>query len=324
MTRPTGMISPPPRYAPGFRGFIQRQTSRWRFWMRNRGWQWREFLLNPVALIACLIIAFFILMALFQPLVTSKILDPNIYDPLTGFDPSMAHPSLPSWKHILGTDYLGRDVFSQVAHASRTSLLVGIIAALVGAVVATTIGVTAAYFEGILDSALMMVTDVFLMMPPAVMLLIVGFVFQLTWLQVGLIYGIFAGLGSFALMVKVQALSIKLKNFIQLARVAGGGHWRIIRMHILPNLQALIVVNMMFIVSGSVMIEALLSFFDRSLRFSWGSMIWFTIVNFRGGIEGLQWHVLIAPAFAIMLFCGAFYMLARTLDEVFAPKSGRQ
>lgn len=237
-----------------------------------------------------------------------------------GFDPNLKHPALPSWKHVFGTDYQGRDVFSQLALATRTSFGVGLVAALVGSVVATTVGVVAAYFEGLLDTILMMFTDVFIILPPAVVLLIVGLIFEMTWYQVGLIYGIFAGLGSFALMVKVQTLSIKTKLYTQAAKVAGGGHWRIISVHIVPNLLALITVNMMFIVTGSVMIEALLSYFERSLRFSWGTMIWFTIDNFRGAAEGLQWHVLLAPAIAIILFCGAFYMLARTLDEVVNPK----
>jgi peptide/nickel transport system permease protein len=315
-----GLINPPPMYAPGLRGFFQRRAKRWRFWMMNSGWKWKAFFGNPIALIAWLIIGLFGLLALFQPLLLSNVLDQNIYDPLMGYDLNLTHPSLPSGKHIFGTDYLGRDVFSQLALASRTSFGVGIVAALVGTIVATIIGVVAAYFEGIFDTFLMMVTDVFIMLPPAVILLIVGLVFEMTWVHVGLIYGIFAGLGSFALMVKVQALAIKTKNYTQAARVAGGGHWRIISVHILPNLAALITVNMMFIVTGSVMIEALLSYFDRSVRFSWGSMIWLTIDNFRGGAEGLQWHVLLAPAIAIMLFCGSFYMLARTLDEVVTPK----
>jgi peptide/nickel transport system permease protein len=313
-------INPLPSYAPGFRGFAQRRVRRWRFWLRNRGRQWRAFFRNPIAVIALVIIAFFGLLALFQPLFTSKIFDQNIYDPLMGHDPDFIHPSLPSGKHIFGTDFMGRDVFSQLAFATRTSIGVGIVAALVGTIVATTIGVLAAYFEGWLDTVLMMVTDVFIMLPPAVVLLIVGLIFDMTWFQVGLIYGIFAGLGSFALMIKIQTLSIKSKKHTDAARVAGGGHWRIISVHILPNLFALITVNMMFIVTGSVMIEALLSYFERSFRFSWGTMIWQTIDNFRGGAEGLQWHVLLAPAIAIMLFCGAFYMLARTLDEVVNPK----
>lgn len=316
----SGPINPLPTYDPGLRGFIQRRAKRWRFWLRNRGRQWRAFFGNPCAGVGLGLIVFFALLALMQPLLMTTVWNPGVYDPLIGFDPNVTHPSLPTGGHLLGTDYKGRDVFSQVAYATRTSFGVGITAAIIGTLVATAVGVAAAYFEGCIDAVLMMLTDVFIMMPPAVILLIAGFVFELTWFQVGLIYGVFAGLGSFALMVKVQTLSIKSKKYTQAARIAGGRRWRIIWVHILPNLAALISVNMMFIITGSVMIEAILSYFERSFRFSWGTMIWQTMENFRGAAEGLQWHVLIAPAFAIMLFCGAFYMLARTLDEVVNPK----
>ncbi len=320
----SGPINPLPTYDPGLRGYIQRRAKRWRFWLRNRGRQWKAFFGNPITLTALIIITLFILFALIQPLLIPEFLPQNIYDPIVGYDPDFTHPSLPSGKHILGTDYQGRDVFSQLALATRTSIGVGIVSALVGTLVATLVGVTAAYFEGLIDTILMVFSDVFIMLPPAVVLLIVGLIFEMTWYQVGLIYGAFAGLGSFALMIKVQTLSIKNKKYTLAARVAGGGHWRIISVHILPNLAALITVNMMFIVTGSVMIEAILSYFERSLRFSWGTMIWFTIDNFRGGAVGLQWHVLLAPAIAIMLFCGSFYLLARTLDEVVNPKLREQ
>jgi len=320
----SGPINPLPTYAPGLRGFIQRRAKRYRFWLRNRGRQWSAFFGNPIAGIGLGLIVFFALLGLSQPILLSTVWDAATYDPEIGFDPNLSHPALPTKGHLLGTDYQGRDVLSQLAFGTRTSFGVGIVAALVGTIVATIVGVSAAYFEGLVDTILMVVTDVFIMLPPAAVLLIVGLIFEMTWVQVGLIYGIFAGLGAFALMVKVQALSIKSKKYTLAAKVAGGGHWRIISVHILPNLASLIAVNMMFIVTGSVMIEALLSYFERSQRFSWGSMIWFTIDNFRGGIEGLQWHVIIPPAFAIMLFCGAFYMIARTLDEVVNPKLREQ
>lgn len=315
----SGPLYPVPTYTPGIRGEFQRFTKRWRFWLQSRGQMWVDFLGNPVSRIALFIILFFGLLALLQPMLLRTVLSGPIYDPLMGHDPEISHPSLPSWNHILGTDYLGRDVFSQIALATQTSVKVGLFSALIAAFVAIFIGVAAGYFGGIIDSALMILIDVFIMLPPVVVLFIVGLVFELTWYQIGLIYGIFAGLGSFALILKVKTLSIKTKNYTEAARIAGGGPWRIIRVHILPNLAALIAVNMMFVVTGSVMIEALLSYFERSFRFSWGTMIWYTIDNFRGGAEGLQWHVLLAPVIAIILFCGAFYLLARTLDEVVTP-----
>jgi len=315
-----GPINPRTRYAPGLKGVIQQRAKHYRFWLRNRGSQWRAFFSNPLALFALLAIVFFILLALLQPLLMGRVLDPNIYDPRMGFDPTLDHPSLPTWRHILGTDYQGRDVFSRLALGSRTSLGVGLVAAALGSLVATAAGVSAGYFEGPLDTFLMMLTDVFIMLPPAVVLLIVGLVIELTWFEVGLIYGLFAGLGSFTLMIRAQTLSLKNKMYTQAARVAGGGNWRIIGVHILPNLLVSITINVMFIITGSVMIEAILSYFERSLRFSWGTMIWFTIDNFRAAAEGSQWHVLLAPAFSIILFCGAFNLLARTLDEVANPR----
>jgi peptide/nickel transport system permease protein len=259
-------------------------------------------------------------MALLQPIFLDRIISSEIYHPLKGFDPELSHPSLPSQKHILGTDYMGRDVLSQLAYAARTSIGVGLISALVGSIIATFVGVLAAYYEGWLDRILMTLTDVFIMLPPAIVLLIVGLIFKLTWIQVGLIYGLFAGLGSFALMIKVRTLDIKRKLYTQAARVAGGGHWRIIGVHILPNLWALITLNMMFIITGSVMVEAILAYYQRSLRFSWGSMIWATFDAFAREAGGYQWHVILAPAIAITLFCGSFYLLSRTLDEVVNPK----
>jgi peptide/nickel transport system permease protein len=158
-------------------------------------------------------------------------------------------------------------------------------------------------------------------MPPAVVLLTVGLIFELTAVQVGTVYGIFAGLGSLAIMVKSHALTIKSKQFIDAGQIAGGSGWRIIYKHILPNLASMLAMNMMFIVTGSVMVEALISYVTQSTeRYSWGTMIWFIQNNFRGGAVGLQWHVIIAPALAIMLFCGAFYMVGRSLNDLVNPR----
>jgi peptide/nickel transport system permease protein len=307
-------------YPPEPPGFFRSQFNLWR--RRYINWRrlWRPLMESPIGLVGVVIIVLFALLALVQPLLLSTVWAGTVYDPIMGYDPEVQHPALPSISHPLGTDYKGRDVLSQLALATRTSFGVGIVAALVGTIVATTIGVASAYYLNQVDTVLMTMADVFIMLPPAVVLLSVGMLFEMSWYHVGLLYGVFAGLGSFAIMVKAHTLAIMTKQHILAARIAGGTNWRILRVHILPNLAALIMVNMMFIVTGSVMIEALLSYLDRThFRLSWGSMIWQTIDNFKGAAVGLQWHVLLAPAIAIMLFCGAFYMVARTLDEVFNP-----
>lgn len=83
----------------------------------------------------------------------------------------------------------------------------------------------------------------------------------------------------------------------------------------------LMLLNVMFTVTGSVLTEALLSFFGRArIRLSWGTMIWFGQVTFRLSRAGEQWHAILPPALAIMLFCGAFYMVGRALDEALNPR----
>lgn len=320
--RPEGLIHAPSDYEPGLRGFFRSRFRRIQFEVKNWGDEWYLFITNPIGMIGVVIILLFVVLALAQPILLGTVWDVQTYDPLMGHDINIeSHPSTPSMAHWLGTDYLGRDVLSQLAFATRTSLGVGVTAAIVGMIVSTLIGVVAAYFGGVVDSILMTLTGAFLLMPPAVVLLTVGLIFELSSFQVGLIYGIFAGLGSLAIMVKSHALTIKSKQYIDAGHTAGGGHWRIIRVHILPNLASMLAMNMMFIVTGSVMVEALISFATQTTtRYSWGTMIWFIQNNFRGGAVGLQWHVIIAPALAIMLFCGAFYMIGRSLNDLVNPR----
>lgn len=317
----SGPINPEITYQPGFRGLLQGLARR----LSRRLRTWRadlvSFLTKPIGAAGIAIIIFFAVLGLVQPLLMSTVWDSNTYDPFLGFDMEITHPSMPSAKHLLGTDYRGRDVFSMLAFATRTSFGVGLVAAIAGTVIATVVGVVAAYSEGIIDNIIMTISDTFLLLPPAIVLLTVGLIVSMNWYQIGLLYGAFAGLGSLALLVKAHAQTIKSKQYIEAGKVAGDSGWRILRVHILPNLTSVMAMNMMFIVTGSVLIEALLSYItDTADRFSWGSMIWQTQDNFRGAAEGLQWHVLIPPALAIMLFCGAFYMMGRTLDDVVNPR----
>lgn len=319
---PSSQARPTISYEPGIRGLFMGRVRRWRYRVRNWRRDWLRFLAKPIGLFGLGIIATFALLSIAHPILMSTVWDKNTYDPILGHDASVGpHPVSFSTRHLLGTDYRGRDVFSMLAFAARTSFGVGILAALVGTTVATAVGVITAYYGGIPDLLLMILSDVFLLLPAPVVLLTVGLIFDMTWLQVGLIYGIFAGLGSLALTMKSHVLTIKTKQYVQAGWVSGGGGWRIIRTHILPNLTSLIIINMMFIVTGSVMIEALTAYIsDSANRFSWGTMIWQIQDSFRGAAEGLQWHVIIPPALAIMLFCGSFYLVGRALDEAVNPK----
>lgn len=298
-------------------------------WQRQLGQgraTWGRFIREPLAVIGLSLIAVFALVSVSHPILMKTVWDKTTYNPLVGFDAQGGpHPALPSARHWLGTDNQGRDVLSQLLYAATPSFGVGLLAGLVAAATATGVGVLSAYFGGAVDVVLMGLTDLFIVLPPTLILLVIGLMAPLTWPQLALIYGLFAGLGGPAVVLRAHALSIKLKPYVEAARVAGGNNWHILRTHVFPAMIPLMLLILMFTVTGSVLAEALLSFFGRTqVRMSWGTMIWFGQITFRSGAAGGQWHAILPPAVAIMLFCGAFYMVGRAFDELINPRLHRR
>lgn len=293
---------------------------------QNRLANWRQSWLplrhSSLAILGLSIIVLFALMAMAHPILMATVWDRATYHPLVGFDyDGVPHPNLPSMKHLLGTDALGRDVLSQLMFATRTSFGLGLVAGIVATTLATLIGIVSAHYGGLIDTFLMGISDAFVLMPPPIVLLVIGLLIDMNWLVVGLIFGLFAGLGSPAIIAKAYGQSIKVKPYIDAARMTGASSWYIMRVHYLPNMLSLVLITFMFTVTQSVLIEALLSFFGRTqIRMSWGTMIWFMQYMFRLSPIRAQWHAVLPPALAIMLFCGAFYMVGRALDEVVNPR----
>ncbi|HIE38589.1 MAG TPA: ABC transporter permease [Anaerolineae bacterium] len=294
-------------------------------WQRLRA-DGRLLLHQPLGLLGLVVIVGFGLMAMAHPLLMATVWNRARFDPIVGFDPTQVpHPKPPTRQHLLGTDNFGRDVLSQLLAGARVSFGVGLIAALVAVTISTLLGGAAGYFGGLADVALMGVADVFVLLPAPVVLLIFRLLLRMQWLVVALAYGLLTGLGGQAVVVKSQTLTIKARPFIEAARIAGGGDGHIIRVHILPGLMPLTVVHAVFTVVGAVLTESLLSFFSRtSYYLSWGTMIWLGQETFRWFNLGGQWHVILPPALAIMLFCSAFYLVGRALDEVLNPRLRRQ
>lgn len=276
---------------------------------------------NPKGLVGTVILVFFALMALSHPILMAWVWNRGIYHPMAGFDPDIApHPTLPSLRHPLGTDSFGRDILSQLLYGAGTSLGVGFTAGLVASILAVTAGVASAYFGGKVETLIMGLCDVVILLPPPIVLLIVGLLVDMRWPVLALFYGVLAGLGTPAVIVKTWARSVTAKGFVETARLSGGSDFYIIRRHILPYVLPAGFLFMMFTASGSVLTEAFLSFFGRTrIRMSWGSMIWFTQLTFYWSPEGPQWHALFPPALAIIAFCSAFYLLSKAVEEVLDP-----
>jgi peptide/nickel transport system permease protein len=293
---------------------------------RRFAFQWRLFSQQPFGLLGVVLIVVFGVMAVIHPLLMETVWNRAVYDPIVGFDLAQeTNPSPPSRQHLLGTDNFGRDVLSQVIAGAQTSFGVGIVAAVVAVTTSTLLGSTAGYLGGVADLVLMGISDVFVLMPAPVVMLILGLLLRLEWPVVAVGYGLLAGLGGQAIVVKSQTLSVKVRPFIDAAQIAGGSDFHVIRKHILPSLVPLAIVHGVFTVVGAVLTESLLSFFGRtSYHLSWGMMIWLGQETFRWFTTRGQWNAIVPPALAIMLYCGAFYLVGRALDEVFNPRLRRR
>ena len=283
---------------------------------------WDIFAENRVGLLGLAIILFFCLMALAYPVLRATVWDETTYHPVTGyaFD-QVEQPAPPSWKHFLGTDPLGRDVLSQLMASTGSEFLLGVTAALFTMVLATAVGAVSAYYGGIVDTFFMRLADLIIALPTISLLIVLGALFGLNLLQLGIVIGLLSGFGGTAIILKSQALVITVKPYIEAARVAGGSGPHIILVHVVPNLLPLSLLYMMFTVTAAILSEAILSFFGiLDTRMSWGIMIH---TASTGGylLGGTRYWWLIVPAGAsITLLCTAFYLVGRALDEVVNPR----
>jgi peptide/nickel transport system permease protein len=227
--------------------------------------------------------------------------------------------------HWLGTDPLGRDVLSQLLYSTRSAFFLGLVAALVTVFIATTVGSISAYFGGGLDTFLMRFADLILLVPLLPVLIVVSALFTLTLPLLGLVIGILTGFGGTAIILKSQALQVKVKPFIDAARIAGGSHRHVILRHIIPNVLPLSFLYMMFTVTDAISLEATLSFLGLlSIPMSWGIMI--NTASSQGYLlSGTDfWWLLLPAGMAVSLLAGSFFLVGRAMDEVVNPRLRRR
>ncbi len=286
---------------------------------------WSIFVESRLGLLSVVTVLVFALMAVSHPVLMATVWDSETFDPVTGyaFD-QVEQPAPPSWRHLLGTDPLGRDVLSQLLYSTRSEFVLGITAAVVTVGIATLVGGMAAYYGGVLDAFFMRLADLIIALPTISLLIVLSALFHLNLFYLALIIGVLGGFGGTAIILKSQALTIRVKPFIEAARVAGGGHFHIIFVHIIPHLLPLSLLYMMFTVTSAIFAEAVLSFLGLlDLRMSWGIMI--HTANAGGYLLGgtRYWWLVVPAAASITLLCSAFYLAGRALDEVVNPRLRR-
>jgi peptide/nickel transport system permease protein len=291
---------------------------------RTRRWHWVERFLsgwavyrtNIIGRIGLALLGIFALMALSSYI--PQWVNP-MYHPMTGVDPEISYSTGPSLRHWLGTDYIGRDIFSQLLAGARIAFMVGISSALISILFGTTIGMVAGYAGGRTDAALMRLADIVMVMPTLLVVLILSALFgQLNIWVIVLMIALFRW-PAVARVIRSQTLSLRHRPFIEAAWVAGASHLRILFRHILPNVMPLALLYMTFRVTSAIIIEAALAFlgFGDPGTVSWGMMlqwVWKTGHMFQAP------YWLLPPGICISLITLAFYMTGRAMDDVLDPR----
>ena len=234
---------------------------------------------------------------------------------------TFVQPAPPSRRHILGTDSLGRDIFSQIMEGSQVAFVLGLLSATLGVGISTILGTIAAFFGGRVDQYLMRQSDLILMLPSLPLLFIISAFAELKVWHLAIVLGVLGGLGGSVITIKSQALQVKVKPFVDSARITGGSNMKILFSHILPNVAPLALLFMVFSVTGAIASESVLSFLGLlNIDMSWGIMIYLSQTD--GFIfSGLRYWWLILPAgLAVTFLAGGFYLVGRGLDDVFNPR----
>jgi ABC-type dipeptide/oligopeptide/nickel transport system permease subunit len=223
----------------------------------------------------------------------------------------------PSAAHWLGTDNLGRDLFSRILFGTRVSLFVGIVSAALSAAFGVAIGLFAGFKGGIVDGAIMRVTDAFLCFPPLIFILAMSAALGPGLHNVILSFALFGWTG-FARITRGQVLQLRELPFIEAARSIGVPPFRIMRRHILPNALAPILIAITITVGTAILVESGVSFLGLGVQpptASWGKEL-------RVGFTYLETAPLfaIAPGLMISLAVVAFNFVGDGLRDALDPR----
>lgn len=284
-----------------------------------------HFLHNRLAVIGVAIIVVYGMAGLAYPFLIGTVWPSGVYNPVTGFDPNvMSNPAPPGEGHVFGTDALGRDVLSQLLAATRPTWLMAMVAAFSTATIATIVGAIGALFRGFIDAVLSRLSDAFLLLPAPIFMLVIGSSERsqnIGPVDFGLIYGVITGVGAGAIVIRAQALKVIAAPFIDAARVAGAGRWRILGLHVLPHLYPLAAVYMMLAVVGAIVADGFAAWLGQTgTRVNWGTLV-YNGITFTNPITGLvAWNVILPPSIALSLFAAAFYLVSVGLREVADPR----
>jgi len=257
------------------------------------------------------IVLFFVLVGIFAPVIAT-------HDPLDVVIPRRLQA--PSSEHFLGTDDLGRDMFSRIVFGARVSLVIGVSAVSMGASVGITLGILAGYFGGKVDTLIMRLVDVLLAFPGILLGLVVVTIMGASMTGVIITVAIM-NISTFARITRGSTLGVKKLEYIDAIRAVGAGDFRIIFVHILPNILSPLIVQATLNVGTAIVAAAILSFLGVGIPAptpEWGAMV------DRGRAHLiLHPHLIYYPGLAIFMFVVGVNMFGDGLRDYLEPKKHR-
>jgi peptide/nickel transport system permease protein len=278
----------------------------------------KRLLKRKVVLFSLAVITLIVSSAIFAPLLAP-------YDPNFQFEQGLTlqgAPIAPNSEFLLGTDLLGRDLFSRLMYGARTSLFIGLLANGFAVLLGTFIGVVAGFVRGRTGSAIMRFTDLMMAFPALLLAITLAAIFAPSLFIVALVIAMVNWV-QIARVIYTQTISISEKEYIEASRSLGATNTRILRRHVLPHLAPFVMVWATLGISTTVLLEATLSFLGIGVRPptpSWGNIIFENQTYFSTA----PWLVFI-PGFAIILLALAFNFLGDALrDELDPTQRGRQ
>ena len=268
----------------------------------------KRFVRSRNVLVGSIVLLIIITLVFLAPVITTV-------EPTEQFRRNRLEP--PSAQFLLGTDNLGRDIFTRILYGGQVSLQVGIFSVAIGATLGTLLGLMAGYFGGWLDTLIMRLIDMMLAFPGILLALVIIAVLGRELQNVMIAVGV-SSIPVYTRVVRGSTLSIKQFDFILAAQALGASSWRIMLLHILPNVMAPIIVITTNGVAGAIIAGAALSFLglgQQPPNPEWGLML----NEGREYIRVAAW-VTTYPGLAIMITVLAINLLGDGLRDILDPR----